>query len=75
MTIDVVANAKRRFGCPVYVSKNGDIMVDMGGRAIVATSRELRLNRANMNFLWAVRFFNARNAVSGYLASGEWVEA
>lgn len=75
--MDHVKHVKSRFGFPVFVSKRGDVLADMNGRAIVATAREIAMNRSaeDMQRLWAVRFQHARNATDDFLKAGDWVAA
>jgi hypothetical protein len=68
-----VAHVKARFGLPTYVSKRGDVLADCGGRALVASAREIAMN--DPDTLWTARYRGLRHDTADYIAKGDWTEA
>ncbi len=65
-----IQHIKERFDLPVYISERGDILADCGGKAIVASAREVAMNDPDK--LWTARYRFMRHNTSDYLAKGDW---
>ena len=74
MMDDHVAHVKARFAAPVYISADGDVLADIGGKALIASAREIRMNAAadDMRALWSARYGRMRHDAADLLSSKDW---